>query len=142
VGVNRSYNDAAPTETVSWRVRLNLLVALAVVTPLGFATKLYRGPVEVWVANYLGGVLYEVFWILVVQFIRPSLSPWRVAGWVLAVTSALELAQLWHPPFLEAVRDTFVGRALIGTTFAWWDFPHYAVGCVIGALLVRRLSRG
>ena len=120
--------------------RRRLLIALAILTPLGFATKVYTGPAAWWVNDYLGGVLYVIFWLLVALLIRPSLSPVKVAIGVFVVTSALETLQLWHPPFLEAIRATFLGQALIGTTFIPWDFLHYAVGCVLGVLLVRGIG--
>ena len=41
---------------------------------------------------------------------------------VLAVTFALEFLQLWKPPFLQAVRSTFLGHVLIGSSFSWFDF--------------------
>jgi len=48
--------------------------------------------------------------------------------------------QLWHPPFLELIRSTFWGRALIGTSFSWWDFPHYIFGSAIGGFLIEKLK--
>jgi hypothetical protein len=122
-------------------VRRSLLLALLVVTPLGFATKLYSGPGADWVGNYGGGLVYVIFWILVVLAIAPRLPPERVAIGVLGVTCGLEVLQLWRPPLLEAIRCTYLGRALVGSTFSWWDFPHYAVGCAAGVGLARTLSR-
>jgi hypothetical protein len=116
-------------------VRRRLTLLLAVVTPLGFASKLYAGPGQQWVRYHAGGVVYEVFWILLVLLVRPRLSPWRVAGAVLLVTCALELLQLWNPPVLAAVRASFLGHALIGSSFSWWDFPHYLLGCLLGGAL-------
>ena len=37
-------------------------------------------------------------------------------------------------PILVAIRSTFLGHALIGSTFAWSDFPYYVVGCAAAAL--------
>lgn len=117
--------------------RARLAATLAVVTPLGFLTKAYTGPAAGWVHDYAGGVLYVAFWVLVVLWLRPS-APARVAAaFVFAATCALELLQLWHPPFLEAIRASFFGRTLLGTTFVWWDFPHYALGALLGLALVR-----
>lgn len=118
-----------------------LLWALLLVVPLGFAAKSYGGPGGWWVRDYGAGVLYVVFWILLVLAARPSLAPAHVAAGVFAATCALELLQLWHPAPLEAIRGTFLGRTLLGTTFSWWDFPHYAAGSALGAW-VARWSRG
>ncbi len=109
------------------RARLGL--ALAVVVPLGFATKLTDAEL---VRGYLGGVLYVVFWILLVLLVRPRLRPGSVAVVVFLATCALEAAQLWHPPWLERLRATFLGHALLGSTFSWWDFPCYAAGAALG----------
>lgn len=121
-------------------VRRRCLIALLAVTPLGFATKLYAGPGSGWLGPYGGGVVYEVFWILAVLAARPRWSAWRVAAGVLLATSGLEALQLWHPPALEALRSSFLGRALVGSAFDGWDFPHYALGCLAGAALARGLA--
>ncbi len=121
-------------------MRFRIFLVLAVLVPLGIATKLYSGPGEVWIRTHAGGVLYVVFWSLLVLGVRPQLSPWVAGGSVLAVTSVLEFSQLWHPPFLETVRSTFIGHALIGSTFAWSDFPHYVLGMLL-AVYVARLLR-
>ncbi len=113
-------------------------MALAVVVPLGFATKVYSGPAAHFVNNYLGGVFYVVFWIWLALLIRPSLPAVRVAVGVFGATSALEVLQLWHTPLLEPIRATFLGRTLIGTTFSWWDFPCYAAGCFLAVVLLCR----
>ena len=120
--------------------RLSLLVCLAIVTPLGFASKFTPGPGAWWFNDYAGGLLYEVFWVLVVMLVRPTLPVVRVAWVVFGVTSALEFLQLWDPPPLAAIRRSFLSRTLIGTTFGWWDFVHYAAGCAVGVFLVRRLG--
>ncbi len=116
------------THQAGRRTRLFTLASIALIVPLGFASKFYRGPGELWANNSLGGVLYVVFWNLVVFFLAPRARPRAVAAGVFVATSALETLQLWHPPFLEAIRATFLGATLIGTTFVWSDFLYYAVG--------------
>ena len=115
--------------SIHTRVTLSLLV----VTPLGFAFKFYSGPGNGWFNNYGAGVLYEIFWILLAFLFFPSKRSANVIPvYVFLITCILELLQLWHPPFLETIRSSFLGSALIGTTFVWWDFPHYVLGCLMG----------
>jgi hypothetical protein len=120
--------------------------SLAVVIPAGLYCKVYSGPAANWVHNSLSGVLYELFWCLLVSILFERIKPWTIAVSVLIATCLLEFMQLWHPPFLELVRSTFVGRTLLGTSFTWLDFPHYLAGCAIGWLWTRgtasRLSPG
>jgi uncharacterized protein DUF2809 len=118
------------------------LPALAVIVPLGIYTKFYRGPAAAWVNDPLGSVLYEIAWCLVAAIAVPRCRPGPIALGVLAATCALEVLQLWHPPFLEWLRSFFLGRLVLGTTFIWSDFAWYAVGSVAGyALLTILLER-
>ncbi|SKB15577.1 conserved membrane hypothetical protein [Planktothrix sp. PCC 11201] len=106
-----------------------IFISLIALIPIGLASKFYRGPLDLWFNNSVGGVFYVMFWVLLVVLINPKLSPGWVAFWVFIVTSSLEFAQLWKPPFLEGIRAYLLGRLLLGTTFSWWDFPYYIIGC-------------
>jgi hypothetical protein len=78
-------------------------------------------------------MLYEIFWCLLLFFCWPRREyAGKIAVSVLVVTSVLEVLQLWHPGALEQIRATFLGRTLLVTTFSWWDFPHYILGCGLG----------
>jgi hypothetical protein len=112
-----------------------ILLSLCVITPLGFWFKVYDGPGRWWFYYYGGGVAYEIFWCLVVFFFWPKRkNAARIALCVFVITCALETLQLWHPALLQQIRSTFLGKALLGTTFVWWDFPHYALGSFVGWL--------
>ncbi|MFB6097597.1 MAG: DUF2809 domain-containing protein [Salinibacter sp.] len=121
--------------------RLRLALSILVLVPLGIGTKFYVGPGAQWVQGHAGGLLYVVFWTTVVAVIVPTVSPWRAACGVFIVTCILELIQLWSPPVLQSVRQTFFGHALLGSTFEWWDFLHYGLGAIGGAVLVGELAR-
>jgi hypothetical protein len=118
------------------RIVFGILIALI---PLGLASKFYQGPLQFWVNNSFSSIFYELFWIFLVVFIQPRLSPGWVAFWVFMVTAVLEFMQLWKPPFLQAIRATLIGRLLLGTTFVWGDFLYYVLGCVVGWLILRGL---
>ena len=119
-----------------------VLAALFIIIPVGFLCKFYTGPAHRWFNNYGAGLLYEVFWCLVVFFFIPAKKyTTPIAISVFVITSILEILQLWHPWFLQQARSTFLGRALLGTTFVWWDFPHYLLGCAVGWLCMRVISR-
>lgn len=119
-----------------------ILIALLILTPLGFYTKYYTGPLQDWVRNSLGGVFYEIFWCLVLGLLFRRLRPVAIAGVVFLVTCGLEFAQLWHPPFLEYLRSTFMGMTILGNSFTWSDFPYYFVGSALGFVLLMRLIPG
>lgn len=116
-------------------------MSLSLVTVAGFLFKFYIGSSQKWFNEYGAGVCYEIFWCLFFFLIfskRKDIT--KIAVYVLIVTCILETLQLWHPVFLQAIRSTFLGKALLGTTFVWWDFPHYVVGCLIGWVWMRSIS--
>lgn len=117
-------------------IRLKILLFLLFLVPLGFYSKFYDGPAALWVNNSFSGILYEMFWCVVVLFFLPAVKPLYVTLWVFAITSLLETLQLWHPPLLQSIRSTFIGQTLIGTSFVWSDFFYYLTGCVGGFSLL------
>lgn len=59
----------------------------------------------------------------------------------LGVSFLVELSQLWHTPFLEALRSTTLGGLVLGYGFLWSDLVCYAVGallCAAAETVVRR----
>ncbi len=125
------------------RRRIRAAIATLITIGLGLAAKRYAGPGHVWVNNWgPASVAYECMFILL-AFIaiprREAIVPIGLA--VFLATCVVEFMQLWHPPRLDALRSTFLGRSILGTTFSWWDFPAYAVGCAVGVGLLGWLSR-
>jgi len=112
-----------------------------VLIPLGFISKLYQGPYHSWFNFYFAGLLYEIFWCLLIAFISPKISKIKIVTIVLVFTCCLEFLQLYHNSFLENIRSTFLGRTLIGHSFSWYDFPYYFIGCGLGYLILIRLDK-
>lgn len=123
------------------RQRLITLLILIVIVPVGFFTKFYTGPLQAWVNNSFGGLMYEIFWCLVIFFVFPKAKPGKIAIWVFSITCALEFLQLWHPPFLEFLRGNFIGRTILGNSFNWMDFSYYFAGSILGYFILSGITR-
>jgi Protein of unknown function (DUF2809) len=124
--------------------RMKMLGSAIALIPLGYFIRFY-GPGPAWLNDALGSVMYEMFWITLGLGIWPQMPPLHMAVAVGITTSLLEFLQLWHPPLLQALRQTLLGRLILGTTFHWLDFPAYAGGSILGwwwgrVLLPRRLT--
>lgn len=120
--------------------KLTIFVLLAVV-PIGFYTKFYSGPFSAWVNDSLGGLFYIIFWSLLLYLLFAKVKPIRIVTIVFIITCALEFLQLWHPNFLEIIRSNFLGQTILGSSFSWFDFPHYLVGSIISFFIIKRLSK-
>jgi hypothetical protein len=122
------------------KYRLILLYILIFLIPFGIFSKYYQGLFQEWINNSFGGILYIIAWTALILLIQPDFNPKKVAFWVLIVNVFLEILQLWHPPFLEAIRGTFLGRMLLGTTFVFSDFIYYGIGCLLSGWLFTLLK--
>jgi hypothetical protein len=118
-----------------------VLLSLVFLVPAGFYSKIYNGPGQRWVEYHLGGLLYVIFGCLVLVFILRKTPAWKIALIVFIVNCGLEFMQLWHPPLLEHIRSYQLGKALIGSSFDWSDFPYYVVGSIIGWGWLKLLER-
>jgi hypothetical protein len=126
-----------------FRRRTGVLLSLCVVTPLSFwLWRYYDGPWRTWFRFYVTGILYEIFWCLVLFFFWPrKQNAVKIAAVVFVVTCILEALQLWKTPFLERIRSTVLGMAIIGTCFVWWQFPYYVLGSLLGLAWLRILGK-
>ncbi|WP_009629925.1 DUF2809 domain-containing protein [Synechocystis sp. PCC 7509] len=128
--------------TLNQNKQIKIIFSLIVVISMGFFFKFYDGFGRQWFNNNGAAVFYEVFWCLFAfLFVKSRKAIIQIPLGVFIITCILEFLQLWHPPELQQIRATLVGRLLIGSTFSWLDFPHYAIGCILGWLWLRRLDK-
>jgi hypothetical protein len=111
--------------------RLALCLSLIFITPAGYIAR-FSPSLPAVVADVLGSLAYEIFWVLLVVGLWPRVSLKGAAVGVCCATCGIEFLQLWHPPFLEALRQTLPGRLVLGNSFRWADFPPYFIGSGLG----------
>ncbi len=126
---------------VYWNnLRLLTCLSIIVIIPVGLWSKIYTGPGAWWVNDYAGDICYEIFWCLFIFFfILEKKAITSIALWVFGFTCFVEILQLSQGTILQEIRSTTIGRLILGTTFSWWDFPHYAIGSLIGWLWLDKI---
>ncbi|MDB5310210.1 MAG: hypothetical protein JWO38_4412 [Gemmataceae bacterium] len=95
------------------------------------------------VAKYLGDALWGLVLFLGIGFLLPRLPTGSAAGLAAAFAVAVEVSQLYHAPWFDAVRGTRPGGLVLGTpaaTFAWADIAAYLAGVAAGASAERVFS--
>jgi hypothetical protein len=120
--------------------RIHLFVILCLLVPIGLGTKFYAGPFEAWIHSFAGDILYPVFWMFLIFFIKPKWPVPSVSGIVFLSCTLVEISQLFSTPGLQELRSTFIGRTLFGTHFVFMDILYYAVGCLFGAFTYHRIK--
>ena len=123
-----------------------LYVALACGTiGAGLASRRHPAMFPEWIARYAGDALWAalVFWLL--ALIGRRSSTLRIGAGAISIAFAIEVSQLYHAPWIDAIRDTRVGSLMLGSGFLWSDLVSYSVGigcaAAADAILAARAGR-
>jgi Protein of unknown function (DUF2809) len=108
---------------------------------MGLLTKTYSGIGCEFVHNYLGGIIYVVFFIILTSVIFPGASSLKISLLVLGFTCTIEFSQLIQNDVLKSLRTHFLIRTLIGSVFNVFDFIFYFVGAAIGYGILMILNK-
>ena len=111
-----------------------ILLLLALLTPMGLATKIYQGPMQEWVHAYAGDVFYAMFWYFLIMLFFPRARPALVCLFVFFFSTAVELTQLSDAAMLVWMRQFFLGRTLVGSSFSVMDILYYYIGSQLAVL--------
>ncbi|HEY1376020.1 MAG TPA: DUF2809 domain-containing protein [Gemmataceae bacterium] len=106
---------------------------VGVVVCAGLASRSDALGLPPFLAKYAGDALWALMVFLGVAFLAPARSTAAVAGLAAVVSCAVEVSQLYHAPWLDAVRRTTLGHLALGDTFAWGDIAAYLAGITLGA---------
>jgi hypothetical protein len=84
--------------------------------------------------NYFGDFLWAMmlFFLCAVTF-RQS-TKWALIA-TLAFTWTIEFTQLYHAPWLDALREIKIVGLILGFRFLWTDLVAYTAGISLGAII-------
>lgn len=124
------------------RSRINYALLITAVIFLGLASraKSVQPYLPDFISEYAGDTLWALTAFLGFRFLFPQLSTWRVATLAFGFAVCIELSQLYHAPWIDAVRRTRVGGMVLGFGFLWSDLACYAIGILCGISLEYFLS--
>lgn len=121
--------------------RLTYIALIVATVATGLATRRFGAFLPPFIAAYAPDALWAlmVFWI--VRLLWPRGATLQVALTALAFSYTIEISQLLHPAWLDAIRHTRLGGLVLGFGFLWSDIACYTVGVGMGILMDRRLAR-
>ena len=114
-----------------------VLIALTVF--LGIGSRRFGHSLPGFVAAYAGDTLWALVAFLGVGLLLPGASTRRVAALAMSFSVLVEVGQLYHVPWIDAVRRTTLGGLALGYGFVWSDLACYAVGVGFGILIEQAL---
>ncbi|HYO52806.1 DUF2809 domain-containing protein [Archangium sp.] len=123
------------------RALLLPLMVLAVALGLGSRSATARVYLPRLVTDYAGDTLWTVMVYLCLVFALPRLPVRLAAAAALGFSVLVELSQLVHTPWLEALRAHRLAALVLGRGFLVSDLVCYAVGTGLAAGTDLRCSR-
>jgi hypothetical protein len=124
-----------------WKIRLIYSLLAPVVIFLAFFIRSDSPLVPAFVAEYGGDTLWALMVFMVLRIITPRWPIWKSAALGLAISYLCEVSQLYHAPWIDAIRGYRLGAILLGDCFVWSDLVCYTAGIFLGALTEWGLRR-
>ena len=93
------------------------------------------------VLDYVGDALYAVMIFFGFGFLFPKSPTIKIAAFALGFCFVIEISQLYHALWIDAIRQTRPGRLVLGFGFLWSDLVCYFVGVCIGFFTERLISK-
>ena len=117
------------------RSRILAVVLLATTIALGLASRRYRAELPEFIGAYAGDALWAtmIFWLASIALPRASTT--TLAAIAYGVSFTVELSQLYHAPWIDAIRATRLGALALGHGFLWSDLICYAVGVALASII-------
>ncbi|WP_439558418.1 DUF2809 domain-containing protein [Dyadobacter sp.] len=125
---------------VPLRSRLAYGLLTAGVMLAGFLSRRLLGQYA-FIKLYVGDALWAMMVFLSLAFVFCKWPTWQVAAAALGFSVCIELSQLYHAPWIDAIRQMPLGGLILGFTFVWSDLVCYAVGVGIAVMVEILLIR-
>ena len=113
------------------RNRIVYLISVAIVMGLGLSSRKYAGYLPEWINTYLGDALWAVMIYLFTAVLLHDRKPLQIALVSLLFCYLIEISQLYHAPWIDAIRNTRLGGLVLGFGFLWTDIIAYTMGIVV-----------
>jgi hypothetical protein len=94
-----------------------------------------------WLAKDLGDALYATMTFWLAGLLVPALPTSRAGLAAIIFCVIVEASQLYHAPWIDAIRGTRLGGLALGHGFHARDLVCYTIGALLGAGIERAVRR-
>lgn len=122
------------------RKRLPYLISILVIIALGIASRKIMG-FPYFVYEYVGDVLWAVNVYLLLAFLFPKEKISILAFISITFSVLIEFSQIYHEPWIDSIRNTFIGGMVLGYGFLWSDILCYIIGIFLGVIIDMQFIR-
>lgn len=116
-------------------MRIKYLLLTLVVIVLGLLSRKTGVCTSDFVKMYVGDVLWATMVYFGCRFLFVNWSKRVSVGIALVFSYLIEISQLYHAPWIDAIRTTTFGGLVLGFGFLWSDIVCYTVGVTLGVVV-------
>lgn len=116
------------------RNRVLYLILVIIVMILGLLSRKVQDLQQI-ISAYSGDILWALMVFLLIAFILNKKSTLFIISLAIIFSYLVEISQLYHAPWIDAIRVTTLGGLVLGFGFLWSDLVCYTVGIIIGAII-------
>lgn len=117
------------------RSRVQYSILTVSVLLLGLASRRFGTYLSQFISAYIGDTLWALMVFFGIAVLFNKLPTKRVALLAMLFSFGIEVSQLYHAPWIDAVRATHLGGLVLGYGFLLTDLFCYSIGIVIGTLV-------
>lgn len=117
------------------RNRLLYGFMIIIVIVLGLYSRKTENTIPEILNIYLGDTLWALMIFIIFGFIFSSLETKKVGLTGISFCYIIELSQLYHSNWIDAIRQTTLGGLVLGYGFLWSDLLAYTIGIGIGVII-------
>lgn len=116
------------------RSRILYLILTIITIILGLLSRKVSGLPQI-ISAYSGDILWALMMFLIIAFIFKKKSTIFIISWAIILSFGIEISQLYHAPWIDAIRNTVLGGLILGFGFLWSDLVCYTIGIIIGIII-------
>lgn len=123
------------------RIIYSLIVIVMIV--LGIWSKKAHTFIPAFLNDYIGDSLWAAMIFFCFGFIFDTMNTKKVALGSILFCYIIEFSQIYHADWIDNIRNTTLGRLVLGYTFSWTDLIAYAFGigiAIIFEMLLKKCS--
>jgi hypothetical protein len=130
-----------PDQKTSGRNRITYFFLTILTIALGLTSRKMADQFPKLVNLCLGDALWALMIFLIGGFLFNKHSTLRITLYSAAFCYLIEISQLYHAPWIDAIRATTPGALVLGYGFLWSDTLAYSIGVGVGLFLEKLLLK-
>ena len=119
-----------------WKRRIVYFLLFVFCTWLALATRLHKEYFHPLIVTYGGDIIWAGMFLFLLRIFFTKTTLWKLVLFNYLLGVADECSQLITAPWFVAIRQTKLGKLMLGVGFVWSDLMCYAIGTLLAWMIV------